>query len=211
MASLSDVRNRVYRLLSDASAQQFSAELIDDGINAALVAILPWIFKKSTETLTGDGTETEFELPEDLYRVIAVLDEDTGLFIPQNSLSAGQSPGSDILSNQDWLEYPEGSISFANPPGSDVILYYGATWASPVDDDDELECPPWLSFAITYYAASYTLLDKASSASNIRQWNVSVDSGTPVMNPMKDMSTYFLERFRIEMDRVPSRMRGVHG
>jgi hypothetical protein len=31
------------------------------------------------------------------------------------------------------------------------------------------------------------------------------------MNPMKDMSTYYLERFRIEMERMPAMLKGVYG
>lgn len=211
MATFSEVRAKVYRVLADPSAQQYSATLINDGIVAALEAILPWVFKRSEVVLEADGETTEFELPEDLYRITAVFDADSGLYLKQNTLSAGDSPGSDLNSNQDWMEYPELSLSLANAPETDITVFYGATWAVPEDDDDVLEPPSWCTRAIVFYAASYALLEKASSAANIRQWNVQVDSGTPVMNPMRDMSTYYLERFRIEMDRMPARIRGVHG
>jgi hypothetical protein len=211
MATFSEVRDKVYRVLADPSASQYGAALIDDGIVAALEAILPWVFKRSSVILEADGETTEFELPVDLYRITAVFDADSGLYLKQNTMSAGDSPGSDLNSNQDWMEYPELNLSLANAPDSDITVFYGATWAVPEADEDELETPAWCTRAIVFYAASYALLEKSSSAANIRQWNVQVDSGTPVMNPMKDMSTYYLERFRIEMERMPARIRGVHG
>lgn len=211
MATLSEIRDRVLRVLSDPSGQQYSSDLVDDGIFAAIEAILPWVFNRKLVVFAGDSTELSFELPADVYRITAVFDEDSGTYIPQNLLSAGQAPGTDLTSNQDWMEYPEGYISLANAPDGDITVHYGAVWGTPVDDDDELEPPTWSHRAIVFYAASYALLDKASSAANIRQWNVDVDSGTPAMNPMRDMSTYYLDRFRIEMERMPARIRGVHG
>lgn len=211
MATLSELRDRVFRVVADPGGQQFSTGLINDGIVAALESVLPWVFKRSVETLTADGILTSFALPLDLYRIVAVFDTDSGIYIPKNILSSGESPGHDLESNQDWMEYPEGYLSLANAPDGDMILHYGAVWDVPVDDDDVIEPPEWIHRALVFYAASYILLDRATAAANIRQWNVEVDSGTPIMNPMRDMSTYFLERFRIEMERVPARIRGVHG
>jgi hypothetical protein len=213
MTTLTELRERIYRVIADPSASQFSSDLVDDGIRAALEAVLPWVFKKSVETFDGDGVEASYDLPEDCYRVVAVFDESSGTYIPQNTMSANTSPGENIVSNQDWMEYPHGEISFANPieDGKTITVHYGAIWEAPVDDDDDIEAPTWLHRALVYYAASYALLEKASSSSNIRQWNVQIDSGTPIMNPMRDMSTYFLERFRIEMERVPAVAKGTYG
>lgn len=209
MAQLTDIRDRVYRLLSDLDGTQFDVDLIDDGIVAAHDAILPWVFKRSNATLEGDGETVLFELPTDYYRMVAVYDADQGINIPQNILSAYQSPGQNIETNQDWIEYPEGYISFANAPEEDVILYYGAKWTYPTADTDVLEVPDWLLQAVVLYAASYSLMEKASNSSNIRQWNIQQDSGTPVMNPMKDMSSYLLERFTLYMKMIPARERGA--
>jgi len=211
VTTLSGLRTVVYRLLSDTDQVQFDADFVDDGIRAALFAILPWLFKRKQVSFAADGETTEFTLPTDLYMIISVFDADSGIYLKKNTLSAGMSPGSDLETNQDWLEYQEGSITFANAPEEDPIAYYGAYWDIPTADADVLEPPIWSHTALAYYAASYALLQKASAASNIRQWNVEVDSGTPAMNPMRDMSSYYLDRFRIEMDRIPSRPRGVHG
>jgi hypothetical protein len=211
MATLSDIRDRVYRILADPERGLYTPDLVDDGIKAALEAILPWVFKRDSIVLTADEEAVSFELPEDLYRITAVFSADDGVYLKEDILSAGQAPGSDLESNQDWMEYPEGYINLANAPTEDVTVYYAACWEVPVEDDDVIEAPVWTHRALVFYAASYALLNAASSSANIRQWNVTVDSGTPVMNPMRDMSTYYLERFRIEMERMPSRIRGVHG
>jgi hypothetical protein len=211
MATLSDLREKTLRVLSDPTGQQYSGDLLDDGIRAALAAILPWLWKRSLEVIECDGEEVTFELPADMYRVVAVLDDTLGMYIPQNILSAHTAPGKDLVTNQDWMEYPEGYISFANPPEGDVQVHYGAVWAEPVNDDDVIEPPTWCHRAIIFYAASYALLEKSSSSANIRQWNVTVDSGTPIHNPMRDMSTYYYERFTAEMEHMPAMARGVYG
>lgn len=213
MATLLDIRERVQRILADPSGAQYTQDLLNDGIVAALEAILPWVSKTAVEQFEGDDETVEFELPADVYRINAVFDTEKGVYIPQNILSVGRNPGFDIESNNDWLEYPEGSLSLANAPTSDgqIILYYSATWTAPTDDDDAIEAPVYTHRAITFYAASYALLEKASSSSNIRQWNVQVDSGTPIMNPMRDASEHLYKRFLAEMERIPARLRGVHG
>src|SRR3990172_11308351 len=114
MATLSEIRERVYRVLADPSGGQYTSALVDDGIVAALESILPWVFKTAIETFDGDGEAVAFEMPADMYRVTAVFDTDSGLYIPQNLLSAGQSPGADLESNQDWMENPEGYLSLAD-------------------------------------------------------------------------------------------------
>jgi hypothetical protein len=169
MTQLTDVRDRVYRVLSDLDGTQYDVDLIDDGIVAAHDAILPWVFKRSNVTLAGDGETLSFQLPADLYRIVAVYDTNLGVNIPQNLLSAYQSPGQNIETNNDWTEYPNGYISFANAPEEDVTLFYGAKWTYPSGDTDVLELPDWLLQAIVLYAASYSLLEKASNSANIRE------------------------------------------
>lgn len=213
MATLQEIREKVLRILADPDGEQFETDLVNDGIVAALDAVLPWQFKRSVTTVEGDGNLVSFNLPTDLYRILTVHDGDSGIYIPKNILSAGRSPGDDLVSNQDWLEYPAGSITFANAPSVDVTMtiYYGAVWSKPTGDNDTLETPEFMNHALAFYAASYTLLNSATASANVRQFNINVDSGTPIMNPMRDMSTYFYERFKIEMSMMPAMERGVHG
>jgi len=209
------LKQRIARVLKDTTGTEFDPDLIVDGIYAALDAVLDWYPKSGIDTsIVGDGEEVSFPLPADLYRIVAVFDGYNGLYLPTSTMSALAAPGDNIEANQDWIEWPEGYITFANPVTTDetMTVYYGAIWTKPAADADVIETPTWMDKALTFYACSYCLLSQATASAKIRQWNVAqVDSGTPVMNPMRDMSTYFLERFEIEMKRAPARLRGVRG
>lgn len=210
MTTLSDFKEKLLRILADPDGQQFDTDLLADGVAAALDAILPWLWKRSVDTLNGDGTTVTFALPADLYKVVSVFDEYQGLYVPRNILQAGRRPGGDET-NQDWIEYPAGFLTFANAPEEDVVVYYGAVWTKPTDDADVLEIPDYGLQALLYYAASHVLMKNATSTANQRQYNIKVDSGTPVMNPLLDVVRYYLERFNIEVGRLPIMERGVHG
>lgn len=212
MTTRLQLRDKVrYVLGGDIAQVNFTDDVLNASIDAALDALLPWVSKASVAEFVGDGVLDSFQLPADLYRVTAVFDSESGIYLPQNSLMALSSPGSNIETNQDWIEYPEGYLTFSRfiEVEETITLYYGAMWEKPNDDTDVIEAPEYCLNALIYFAASHALLEKATQASNVRQWNIDVDSGTPTMNPMRDMSTYFMDRFRIEADRLPSRTRGT--
>jgi hypothetical protein len=214
MATLADLVSKVRRLIADENSALYSDALITDGLLTAIDAILPWMPKQLTQALVGDGVAVSFALPSNCYRIVAVLDSSSGAFIPALRMNAYGSPGDNLMTNQDWCEYPEGYVTFANTIQVDesMTVYYSAVWPKPSIGSDVISVPSYAHPALAYYAASYTLLNKATSGASLNQWDqAGVDSGTPVMNPMKDMSSYFLERFRIEMDRLPHRIRGAHG
>jgi hypothetical protein len=213
MTTKAQLKARILRLIGDPDGATTTDELLGDAIEAAHTAILPWVFKQSTSTFTCDGATSVFELPADMYKIVAVFDSDSGYYIPASSMAALQAPGQNIQTNQDWLEYPEGSLALANAPAVDasLVVYYAAAWIVPESDNDDLETPGWCATALALYGASYALLQKSTQAADIRQWNVRVDSGTPVMNPVKDMSTYFMDRFFMEVKTLPSRTRGARG
>jgi hypothetical protein len=202
MATLEEARDKIRRLLpSDPTGVIYTDDLLLDAIHAGLNEALAWVPKNASESLTGDGEETEFELPDDLYRITSVYDTYEGAYVPQ-SLMSGE------ITKNDWVEYPEGYISFSQAPQSTVIVYYGASWPLPVKDKDPIEVPDWLIRTISFYAASYALLKGAVDGANLNQFDVrTVDSGTPLMNPLLDMSTHYYERFVQAMKTIPARMR----
>ena len=214
MTTFRDISARILRVLADTDGTQYDTDLLLDGVRAALEELLHWVPKQAVTTVVGDGTSTAFVLPSDLYQVVSVWDSESGRFIPQATMSAGQYPGGNLESNQDWTEYPEGSLSLANAleDGETLVVYYNAKWVSPSSANDDIETPSWLHRAIVFYAASYALLKRATAGANVGQFDLkTVDSGTPPMNPMKDMSTYFYDRFLQAMKTVPGRRKGVHG
>lgn len=206
MATLEVVREKIRRLLpDDPTGTMYSDELLLDAIHAGLHEALAWVPRNEVTTLEGDGSTTEFQLPDDVYRITGVYDTYLATYVPYSVMSG-------VLPAQDWLDYPEGSISFSTAPSEDVVVYYGATWPLPTKDKEEVEAPDWLIRAICFYAASYALLKQASGGANLNQFDIkTVDSGTPVMNPVLEMSTHYYERFVQAMKLMPARMRGARG
>lgn len=211
MTTYNDLRAQIRTLLGDTDGTNYVDALCLQAANAALIALLPWVYKAQTADFTGDGTKKAFDLPLDFYRLIGAWDEVSGYWLPEMTITPGVAPGDDPLSNQDWNLFPEGKITFANPLEDDkvVTLYYGASWTVLADGADDLEPPAWTHYGILLYACSWATLKTATDAANIRQYNISIDSGTPVMNPMKDMSEAFKNRFVEYMNSHPAKTRGA--
>ena len=109
----------------------------------------------------------------------------------------------------DFLEFPEGKITFSKAPSTDGIkLYYAAVWNKPADDTDVIDVPDVYLTAVSLYAAAYSLLNKATSAAQIRQYNTKTDSGTPEQNPSQRQADYLLKWFETEMNRHPVDIKG---
>lgn len=215
MTTLGAMIVKVRRVLADPGGDSplYSTDLLTDGVLESLIAILPWVSKESTLTLTGDGTTYEFSLPSNCAEVQALWSESAQSFLPMAGLFPGtpwaHGEGSAIEPNS-WVEYPHGQLSLAAPPfaGEKLIVFYTAYWPEPANTTDTLAVPAYALPGITYYTAAYALNPKATSAANIRQFNTKIDSGTPIQNAMVEMGKYFMARFVESMNSCPSRQRG---
>jgi hypothetical protein len=210
MATLGELRGKILRILDDPSGGGYSDELLYDAIEASYVAILPWIPKpeKDITSIVGDGSTTEFTLPDDLFEVQSLIVQETGEVLPRGILSPGSYHGDNIESTNDWILFPYGSISFSKPLNDGEIyeLWYTATWAMPADMSDldvALEVPQVATTGITYYASAYTLNPTAIGASELRQFGTKPDTGTPEHNPVRDAVNFLMNAFQREMNRLP--------
>ena len=185
---------------------QFTAELLEDSVHAALDAICNRYPKSSVFQI--DGGDITVDLPADLIEVEGVL-LDTGYMIPQIQLIARSLP----LGNESnaWDTYTEGSITLqiALDTASTALVYYSATWAYPVDDDDALEPPRFLVTPLALYAAHYAIFYGASQTGTLSQYKTKVDSGQPTDNPLMDLANFFLKHYEIELQRVPMKPKGT--
>jgi len=195
--------------LSPVRGGQTSASILLSSIESALDAIASRSWKPSVFEI-GAGL-TSFDLPDDLIDVEGVRDLTTGELMPQMALQVGGA------FQNGWMLYPAKQITFANPVGlKGVRVYYSAVWAKPetdsvyfdVIDEVPLDAPLVFNTAISFYATSYCLLERANESAILRQYNTKVDSGQPVDNPLKDMSDVMLSRFEIEMKRFPQKQKG---
>lgn len=206
MTTVTQLRSRVGRMLTDPDFDGYDADLFYDGLAVALDAILPWVPKVSVETITGDGS-TSYTLPDDCYQVEAILSDNTGELLPRAVLVPGYSIGDNIEAENDWLEYPHGSISFSKAlaSGETYTLYYLAYWTKPTANDleDDIEPPESTVLGLVLYTTAYMLTPSAISASEVRQFNTKVDSGHPEHNPMQVTTKFLLRLFAEEMNRHP--------
>lgn len=207
MSTLADLRNRVYRMLSDPEQGAYDLGLFYDGLASALDAILPWFPKTATVVISGTGAYT-YELPDDCYQVETCVNDADGEMLPLAMLIPGLYRGDTIQSTNDWIEYPYGSITFSKSlvEGETYTVFYLAHWEKPTSDsqDEEiLETPSYLDTAIALYTAAEMILPSAISASEVRQFATKVDSGNPEHNPMQESVRFLMKLFNDEMNRHP--------
>lgn len=214
MATYSDLKRRVLYLLEDPTGEGYADELILDACCSALDAILPWLPKASSTTLTGDGSAISFDLPSDFYDVEAVVIDESGLILPRAVFSPGLYTGENIQADNDWKLFPADQISFSKAPaaGDTYTLYYSARWAKPTESNVNtfvLETPDHVLAGLSFYATAYLNTPGASSTASIRRFNTRVDSGNPEHNPMQKAVGFLMGLFQQEMNRLPKRTKGV--
>lgn len=207
MATYQNLLDRVLRMLNDPSGSTYDEELIFDGLTAAHDAILPWVPKFSSATITSGSDGVNLQLPSDFYQVQALRQDKDGAVLRKAMLS----PGSARFENQtvvDWIEYPAGWLNL-NPAvteGDTFTLYYFAFWNKPTDISDVdfvIEVPQYAHQGMIYYAGANVLVPSAILSATIRQYNLRVDSGNPEDNPVKVEADYLLSRFVQEMKLCP--------
>jgi hypothetical protein len=208
MATLGDLRTRIHRILDDADETKYTDELIDDGINSAFDAIMPWCPKLATfvyDYTSGSDSGTLFDLPSDFYSAEAVYDS-SGVPIQPATLTPHTFRGSSVQIN-DWLIYPQGQLSFSVTLTENVTLYYLAYWPKLTDRNSNVGIPSHLLSAICFYASAYCLIPEGISSAEIRQFNTKVDSGNPEHNPVAIRVNELLKLFELEIKRHTAYMR----
>lgn len=208
MATFGELKNRILRMLGDPNGEGYSDELLLDAVQAAQLAILPWMPNPSTTEFAAGSTV--YELPDDFYAVEAVVVHSTGEILPQAIFAPGNYHGANISGTNDWIEYPAGSITFSKELGGVYDLYYLATWTELDEhtvDSFVLSAPAQSIVGMVLYGAAYALQPQAIGTAEVRQFATRVDSGNPEHNPLQDSATYLLKLFVNEMNRHPKYQR----
>lgn len=157
------------------------------------------------------------DLPSDLIDVESVWSKRFGTFIPKTILRVGKYM-ENVWGNA-WFLYPLGKITFLADLNSEekMTVFYSAYWTHVSESDEEADLsgntiqlePPGIALeALSLFAASYCLLSQANQTAMIRQYDTKVDSGTPIQNPIKEMSQYLLSRYQYELDKLPKMDKG---
>lgn len=194
------------------SGATYTASLLRDAIHAALDAVLPWVWKRKIYVPTDDPLTPEdesapsnsYRLPSDLLRVETVF---VGNMIVQPFVADQERPG--LI----WMLYPSGYITFSqvvNTATMPLRILYAASFQKPSLENDELETPEHVSYALCLYAASWCLLPRAVEISGIRQYGTRIDSGNPEHNPVAVMSDKLYYRFEAEMAKIAGSGKGAY-
>jgi hypothetical protein len=208
MATYSALSGIIYRQLSDEEGENYSEEIVYDAVCAGHDAILPWVPNYQEADLTAGSDGDLFQLPSNVYDIQSVqLLDDNGKFISRASLAAGTARGNTQAEN-DFTESPKGYLSLAYPldEGDQIRLYYLAHWEKPASSGDStfiIKAPAHAHMGIVFYALSVILTPVIVDTATLGPFKSKVDSGTPIHNPMKDVSNWCYERFIREMKVMP--------
>jgi len=202
MSKYLDVHQRVRQYLK-VSSITFSDQLLLDGINAGMKAIVPWLPKKKVAQCLTSGSMVA--LPDDVYLVDALYSPDNSYWLPHMTIRSGPAPSASLPM---WMEYPNGYISLTseNLDGKYLDVYYFSDWVEATTTGsatESLDTPSFADLAIVYYACSYCLVSGAMQSSQLRQFNTKIDSGNPDDNPLKEMSIVLMQRFMNEVKLFP--------
>lgn len=200
----SDLVGRISRLVSDANLETYSEEIYHDAVCAAHDAVLPWLPNYCSVTLTS-GSSGLYELPDNVYDIQAVQ-IGTGQYISRSTLAAGTTRY-DSSTDCDWIENPKGYLSISYTEITDpVTVHYLGYWSKPplpTSSTFVIRVPMCGHMGLVYYAASIVVTPVIVDISTLGPFKTRVDSGTPVMNPMKDTSEWFRQLFLHEMKMMP--------
>lgn len=199
---------------------QVSAELLADAVEAALSAVCSRLPKSFAVSYSNGAS---FALPVGLIDIDGILDSATGVFIPQVQVRANEGTFSNPnTSGNGWMLYCPptfdpgvdengGVVTLIGniPSDKSVTVYYTGNWPVPSKDSDVISTPPILITPLALFGASYCIIQDASRAARLRQYNTKVDSGVPTNNPLIDQSNFLLKRYEIELTKVPMRTSGV--
>ena len=221
--SWSTFRTQIALKLNDTDMQRYSAALLLDCANDALVAFAASHTGVASDfTLTGGGATYVYDLPGDIVDagnagVFAVqwtnqewLRQETywpGVRWPSTSRSTTSKPKAYVL-------WPTGKISFTQVPASEasIVIHYVAFYPSIVDDDSVITVPLWAREAVKLYAAAIALEPASTKAGQLGQYKSRFESGRPEDNPLLRLSEYYMRRyFRLLQAHPVPQYRLLHG
>lgn len=228
MTKYLDIHQRVKLFLAGSVTVDDLDDLVLNGINAALIALLLYLPNRKATKISidsiGDTSPSFFtvKLPSDVYQVDSVFDNFDKIWLKHLVIKGG-----DVLEASQvpsWFEYPQGYLSLTPKrlddrlnDIKDLVIFYFSNWdyivatqsgnttIEPYDDasDIELQTPPFADNAIVYYACAYCLTSSATNTSSLRQYDTRIDSGTPTDNPVKDIANLMMLRFSNEVKTFP--------
>jgi hypothetical protein len=147
--------------------------------------------------IRGDGRE--ILLPQDFFRVHGLYDADNERWWWPVTFKPGdiREQGEDELEYWTWGDklYLQSTLSTT----ADLELYYWAYWPKveyrSADEitQDQIAIPRWTELAVMHLTAATCLMPSEIFASDINEYKIKVQAGTPLHNPRAQSMSYHLE------------------
>ena len=153
--------------------------------------------KASTFDMTGDGSTTQFSIPENCVEhegvsyVYGVYDSTDDAWLTKVEFFPGKPM------QQGFYSYPSGTLNINPAPdsGNALVGYYVAHYAQVVGDSSVISLPAWAFEAVKMYAAGRVLETQSSNFTTINNFRTKVDSGNPEHNPVLQLSKRYIDQF----------------
>lgn len=104
-----------------------------------------------------------------------------------------------VLDPQSFVIWPDNTIILGQAPGAGSILTvrYFSYWAEPTIDDDDLDIsiPPWAEKPIATLTGAYCLEGLGVESSLIDRWKDDSDSGNPEQNALRRQQQYLIAQY----------------
>jgi len=165
--------------------------------------------KLQVADIEADGSEQNFELPDDYLDLYAVYSEDEEMFLEPRDFIPGVAWDNEASDDSNrpvgFLEWPYGSLYLFRAPAASTtalrVWYYGHWTEAVISEDDDtaepedVEVPSWAHEALLCYAAALTYISLLSDASVLNEYKTRVDSGRPTDNPFIDAHDTLMKRY----------------
>lgn len=171
-----------------------------DGLNAALRAFAA---HRPIQGKATFGAVSSFTLPDDCYRIAAIVavDEDD----VSSSLSAATigNPGEMFDENNYWVW---GTTIYLGKEYVSSTLYYHAYYPIVTTSTTDITVPAWARDAIVYLTAAHCLTPNMTSRARLGAYNDKADA-SPIQNSLIQASNWYISQF----DRIVAAHRQVVG
>lgn len=184
-----------------AQPRTFPLPLRIDGWNWAQKVLVQHTPRQQLMTLEIDTDGRSAVLPDDYFDMYGIYDEDEEHWWRQMSVKPGdyRDPSSDIP--EFWIWNDKMILERELSHGDDhLTLYYwayypGIEYSIGTDDDgdddpedityeqDTVYTPRWADPAMIHLCIAYCWQPGSVQASDINEWKIMMDSGTPMHNP----------------------------
>lgn len=225
MVTWEEINARISQFLEDIVSEEGVEAKFGDKLRIASwnwaqdVFISHTALEKSMQLVVDRDNRTAL-LPEDFIEVAMVYDAGEAMFLNRAKFQHGTLHDEYEDNDDFWVWgrtlYLERSVGFSEDLTLHYYAYYPAVEWTEIDDEflvsaGDILVPRWAELALTHLTVASILQPHAVVASMSRNYNIMIDSGTPVMNSRAQQAMEHLKWYTelIAMHTPQPRMGGI--